>query len=588
MPKRQRIAPTNNWQQLELLFTDPVQRTYELIRPVVLFGQSVAERAQETAVNKRSVYRQIERFTECGMLGLDPGQPTTAPNTLPPTLRHLIVTLKAEHRPLRIHEIGTICYVQTGRRPDSKTIRRVLAETPFPLHVMRRFPPFHDIPDPVDRRKAIIQLHAEGWNTKSIASYMGVSRKTVHLTLRRWIEEGIRGLPNKSHARRPGGRKVDLKAMTIVRRLQQNPGLGQWRVHAALRRLGIHLSPSTCGRILALNRALYQLPRPKHAPREKKPMPFQAVRRHQYWTVDIRYLDMHRLPNEDKIYCISILDNYSRAILSSAISRTQDLTAFLIVLYAAIRNHGAPEVLVSDGGAVFRAKQALAIYQRLGITKEQIDKGQAWQSYIETTFNIQRRMADWHFASATTWDELQTVHDQWVADYNFQAHWAHRQRQDGRHTPAEVLGWVHGQVYTPEELHRTFCTTRFHRRFDQYGYIRFRHWRLYGEQGLARRTAVVWLYGETLTVTFDDARLAQYRVSYQPDLTHFRTIEEPHVFETPYRSPQLPLWELGEDEWYKVVRVPPSRLRRHQKRIGIQQMLFLPEDHAATLSASTR
>lgn len=28
MPKRQRITPTDNWQQLELRFTSPEQRTY--------------------------------------------------------------------------------------------------------------------------------------------------------------------------------------------------------------------------------------------------------------------------------------------------------------------------------------------------------------------------------------------------------------------------------------------------------------------------------------------------------------------------------------------------------------------------------
>jgi hypothetical protein len=53
-------------------------------------------------------------------------------------------------------------------------------------------------------------------------------------------------------------------------------------------------------------------------------MPFKAVRRHQYWTIDIRYLD-HTL-DEDKIYCISILENFSRAVVASALSRRQDLT----------------------------------------------------------------------------------------------------------------------------------------------------------------------------------------------------------------------------------------------------------------------
>jgi len=45
---------------------------------------------------------------------------------------------------------------------------------------------------------------------------------------------------------------------------------------AALRQLGIHLSPRTCGRILALNRAL-GLPQPAAPPpHEPRPMPFAA------------------------------------------------------------------------------------------------------------------------------------------------------------------------------------------------------------------------------------------------------------------------------------------------------------------------
>jgi hypothetical protein len=38
---RPRVAPTDDWHQIELLARAPGQRTYELIRPVVLFGQSL-------------------------------------------------------------------------------------------------------------------------------------------------------------------------------------------------------------------------------------------------------------------------------------------------------------------------------------------------------------------------------------------------------------------------------------------------------------------------------------------------------------------------------------------------------------------
>jgi len=245
-----------------------------------------------------------------------------------------------------------------------------LAEESLPPPPLRRFPPYHQASDPAEARLAIIRLHTEGWNAKSIAQYLETSRQTVHATLKRWIDEGALGLDDKSHARTSGVRKVDLRAIAAIREMQENPALGAWRVHAALKRVGIFLSPRTCGRIMAQNRQLYGLAEPQSVPTEPRPMPFAAQRRHQYWSVDIRYLDNDHVTG--RAYSITILENYSRAILASALAPRQDLTAFLIVLYAAVRQHGAPEALVSDGGTVFRAKQALAIYAALGIRKEQI------------------------------------------------------------------------------------------------------------------------------------------------------------------------------------------------------------------------
>jgi hypothetical protein len=117
--------------------------------------------------------------------------------------------------------------------------------------------------------------------------------------------------------------------MEAVRRFQQNPHLGEFRIHAALAQIGIYLSPRTCGRILALNRELYDLEKPKGPSKERKEMPFAARRRHQFWSADIRYID-HNLG--DKAYVVSILDNHSRAILASVLTRTQDLASYLSVL----------------------------------------------------------------------------------------------------------------------------------------------------------------------------------------------------------------------------------------------------------------
>ena len=213
--------------------------------------------------------------------------------------------------------------------------------------------------------------------------------------------------------------------------------------------MGIHLSPRTVGRILALNRRLYGLDKPKGFAKGKREMPFRAERRHQYWSADVRYLDVvdEHLVGK-RAYSFTVSENYSRAVLASAVSPTQDLSASLSVLHRAVEGHGSPEALVTDSGSVFRANRAKAVYGALGVRKEEIERGRPWQSYLESAFNVQRRMADRHFAKAQSWPELVRAHDRWVEEYDAQYHFAHQKRPDGRRTPAEVLGALTGRSAT--------------------------------------------------------------------------------------------------------------------------------------------
>ncbi len=497
-----------------------------------------------------------------------------------PHLRQLIVDAHAEYPAFHLRELAALCYVAAGRRPSPHTIQRVLAQGPRPSRQGRRYPPYDRIGDPAEARLAVIRLHAEGWRVGAIADYLQVSRKTVQRTLARWVAEGVVGLDDKPRSRRRRALKTSLATVNAVRTLQENPELGAFRVQVALRRLGIRLSERTCGRLLALNRQLYALGRPRQGPQEAhepKEMPFKAERRHHYWSVDIRYLDAPAVAA--RVYVITILENFSRAILASAVAPTQDLHAYLRVLRAAVRQHGTPEALVSDSGGVFLARDARAVYAALGIRKEQIARRQPWQNYIETQFNIQRRMADWHFARAQSWEELRAAHDRWVADFNYQQHWAHRERQDDRHSPAEVLGWVHGAPRTDAELDRIF-RARSGRRIDASGYVRYRHWRLYAERGLARRTADLWLVGETLTIEHRDEPLSRFAVAFQPDKRHLRDVTAPHLLDHHFASPQPPLWPADAVDWHLIRRAPPYAPRRprlHREGTAVVQ-LALPSE----------
>ncbi len=62
--KRQRVERTEDWEQLRLLTKWPEQMVYELIRPVVLYG--------ETGERERTINRKADRFDQEGMVGLLP------------------------------------------------------------------------------------------------------------------------------------------------------------------------------------------------------------------------------------------------------------------------------------------------------------------------------------------------------------------------------------------------------------------------------------------------------------------------------------------------------------------------------------
>jgi hypothetical protein len=178
-----------------------------------------------------------------------------------------------------------------------------------------------------------------------------------------------------------------------------------------------------------------------------------------------------------------------------------------------------------------------------------------------------REIAEISFERVTSWEGAKQTHRGFVEDYNQQPHWGHRYRDDHRHSPAEVLGWVTGKMRTPEQLHRIFYATRFLRSLDRFGYARFRRWKRYAEEGLARRQTVLWLYGDTLTLEYENAPLSQYTVDYQPDKKHFRRVKDPRHFETPYRSPQQPLWEPETIEWHPAQRLPDYAPRRPRRRL---------------------
>ena len=141
--KRLRIEPTDDRQQPRLRVRFPEQESYELLRPLVLLGQTAAERARATGVSERTLDRKADRFDAVGVRSPfdEPASPAHDRRRLPADLRHRILALQAEYPSLRPHEIATICRRRDDCRVSHKTVQRVLAEGPPPPLAKRRYPP---------------------------------------------------------------------------------------------------------------------------------------------------------------------------------------------------------------------------------------------------------------------------------------------------------------------------------------------------------------------------------------------------------------------------------------------------------------
>jgi hypothetical protein len=324
--------------------------------------------------------------------------------------------------------------------------------------------------------------------------------------------------------------------MVEARRMQENPELGEFRVQAALERMGICLGRRTVGRILAANREAEGLAKPSRGRKERREMPFEASFRHEYWTSDVRYVS-HSIPDTGQAYVVAVLENYSRAILASAVTLYQDTNAYLSVLHAAIGRYGSPKVLVTDGGGVFRSDRA----------------------------------------KAETWEELVTQHDLWLERHNTQRHSAHEGRSDSRRSPSEVLGPVRVVRHHPTDLSQAFFSTMLVRRLDAAGYARVKHWRVYAEEGLARCEVAVWLGDGEMAVEHGGQTLSRYDVSLSQDAAKLEAVTNPRLFATPYRTTQPKLFALdalGEGGWLKALRLAGYAARARRRPEALQQALF--------------
>jgi transposase len=539
---------------------------YERLRPILQGQRTLAEQSRATSIPYHQLWQDWRRFQRAGLVGLLDHR--TLPHTrstdsldvrVPPHVQHQIVRLALAH-PFTARELARIvqtCYTITI---DHRGIRRVLdlhqlspevlrlhyqttqqaALPPFPVsqqldlaldptthaqrllqalgpeHLLLRFRTYREYPTEEQARWRIIELLEVGFRPRRVAKLLGIQVAVVYYWQRRFTTFGLVGLTTQTRTDTPITMRVSVQAMMdVFQLLDNNPLLGHYRVKMALDSPGYRYGHTTVWQMVALYKQAH--PHPPREPRVPNPAerPKQATTPHQVWFVDLRYLVQIA---GQWLYSVLIFDGYSRAIVGAGCFERQNFSRVLQVFRHAFTQWGAPAAVVSDHGAVFVA--LAPCLRQLDIQWAPTTKGHPWQNRAESGFAIQRRMLDAYLVGCTEREQVYHRHAQFVRDYQFWGHWAHK-RQDAQGriyylSPEVILGQARGRALDPLRLRRALRLRQLTRTVRQHGEIRLHNFGLYVDPGLWGHTVEVWVYEDLVRIEHAEHVQVAYPCVYDP------------------------------------------------------------------------
>jgi Winged helix-turn helix len=205
-------------------FSAPIQHDYAGIRPLVLFAETAAERSRQTGVERTVVGDKARRFVLEGMDGRRErrtearGAPAPGyPDAVAGDLRYV----KQLYPPLHLRAIGRIVHRKFGSPTHHHTPKRFLAPYDTPYQRGLALPTFATFADAYHARWAVVRMAAEGWNTKSRADGLKLSRSHVYTIPEAFERDGFAGLEDQ-RTRPPQHPDNPLSLPSLTEVLEQN------------------------------------------------------------------------------------------------------------------------------------------------------------------------------------------------------------------------------------------------------------------------------------------------------------------------------------------------------------------------------
>jgi transposase InsO family protein len=313
----------------------------------------------------------------------------------------------------------------------------------------------------VEQRLMAVHEVLDGATVTDVAKRNGVTRQTVHTWLRRYADSGVGGLVDKPSKPEscPHQMAPPVEAR-IVEMRRTHPSWGPRTIGTYLDREGVTPLPSRSAiyRALVRHRLLEPTPRKRSRADYKR---WERSKSMELWQMDI--VGRFFLADGTEVKVVTGVDDHSRYCVCARIVARATARPVCDALAFALKQHGAPNEILTDNGKVFTARfgpgPGPVLFDRIchnhGITHR------LTAPYSPTTTGKVERfhrtyrgefLLD-HDRRHSTIEAAQEALDAWVASYN-----AERPHQSlGDRPPAErfALAAPRGPVDTEVELPET-------------------------------------------------------------------------------------------------------------------------------------
>jgi transposase InsO family protein len=263
-----------------------------------------------------------------------------------------------------------------------------------------------------------------------------VSRKTVHAWIRRYRDDGLAGLADRSHRphHHPWQLAPDVEAQICELR-RAHPRWGPRRLGHELARAGLSPVPSRSSIYRALVRHNLITPKQRKRPRSDY-VRWERAESMALWQLDIMgsviIADDTTATGTREVKLITGIDDHSRYLVIATVVAHPTSRAVCRAFLTAMAEFGAPEQVLTDNGMQFtgayvRPKRSEVLFERI-CRRNGIDHLRTKIRSPTTTGKIERfhqsiqtELLDPHLAEHGPFPDIgaaQAAVDAWVHDYN--------------------------------------------------------------------------------------------------------------------------------------------------------------------------